>query len=207
MIRLFSVVLFVSFSLNIQAQQYTRTILGDSINKSTKLKSERFRSMWNGKIKGKRYYNEAFVSGKVNDKEYLLRYDQYADQFEAKERSDLEVENVERELTKVVTYDSLNYYFLPYYYKNKKRFNVGYLNMLMDLDTLKIYGKNEVTFRSATFSPTTLEIGFPPRYIHRKLFFVQRKEETPIQISKRKLSKYIETLTLETTDLNSILIN
>ena len=207
MIRLFSVVLFVSFSLNIQAQQYTRTILGDSINKSTKLKSERFRSMWNGKIKGERYYNEAFVLGKVNDKEYLLRYDQYADQFEAKERSDLEVENVERELTKVVTYDSLNYYFLPYYYKNKKRFNVGYLNMLMDLDTLKIYGKNEVTFRPATFSPTTIEIGFPPRYIHRKLFFVQRKEETPIQISKRKLSKYIETLTLETTDLNSILIN
>ena len=77
----------------------------------------------------------------------------------------------------------------------------------MDLDTLKIYGKNEVTFRPATFSPTTIEIGFPPRYIHRKLFFVQRKEETPIQISKRKLSKYIETLTLETTDLNSILIN
>ena len=74
MIRLFLVVLFVLFSLNIRAQQYTRTILGDSINKSTKLKSERFRSMWNGKIKGKRYYNEAFVLGKVNDKKYLLRY-------------------------------------------------------------------------------------------------------------------------------------
>jgi len=172
------------------------------VNKSTKLKAERFRSMWNGKIKGKRYYNEAFVLGKVNEKEYLLRYDQYADQFEAKERSDLEVENVERELTKVVTYDSLNYYFLPYYYKNKKRFNVGYLNLLMDLDSLKIYGKNEVTFRPATFSPTTIEIGFPPRYIHRKLFFVQRKEETPIQISKRKLSKLFEK-----TEFNSSFLN
>ena len=85
--RLFLVVPFLLFSFNIQAQQYIRTILGDSVNKSTKLKAERFRSMWNGKIKGKRYYNEAFVLGKVNEKEYLLRYDQYADQFEAKERS------------------------------------------------------------------------------------------------------------------------
>jgi hypothetical protein len=156
--RLFLVVPFLLFSFNIQAQQYIRTILGDSVNKSTKLKAERFRSMWNGKIKGKRYYNEAFVLGKVNEKEYLLRYDQYADQFEAKERSDLEVENVERELTKVVTYDSL--------------------------------------------SPTTIEIGFPPRYIHRKLFFVQRKEETPIQISKRKLSKLFEK-----TEFNSSFLN
>ena len=72
----------------------------------------------------------------------------------------------------------------------------------MDLDSLKIYGKNEVTFRPATFSPTTIEIGFPPRYIHRKLFFVQRKEETPIQISKRKLSKLFEK-----TEFNSSFLN
>ncbi|MGD1980479.1 MAG: hypothetical protein PVK01_01765, partial [Flavobacteriaceae bacterium] len=156
------------------AQQYTRTILGDSVNKSSRLKSERFRSMWDGKIKGKRYYNENFTAGKINSEKYFLRYDQYEDQFEAKSLLEGEEFNVERELSKVVTHDSLEYYFLPYYYKNKKRFNVGYLNLLFDLDTLKIYRKNEVTFRPATFSPTTIEIGFPPRYIHRKLFFIQQ---------------------------------
>ena len=179
------------------AQQYTRTILGDSVNKSSRLKSERFRSMWDGKIKGKRYYNENFTAGKINSEKCFLRYDQYEDQFEAKSLLEGEEFNVERELSKVVTYDSLEYYFLPYYYKNKKRFNVGYLNLLFDLDTLKIYRKNEVTFRPATFSPTTIEIGFPPRYIHRKLFFIQQNEETPIQISKRAFLKQIESLKID----------
>lgn len=193
MTRLFLTTLFILFSTNTQAQQNMRTILGDSINNSTRLRAERFRLMWNGKIKGKRYYNEVFVLGKVNDKEYFLRYDQFVDQFESKERQDSEAQDVVRELSRVVNYYSLNYYFLPYYYKNKKRFNVGYLNLLMDLDTLKIYGKKEVTFRPATLSPTTIEVGFPPQYIHRKLFFMQRNEDTPIQISKRKLNKYFET--------------
>ncbi len=179
-----------------QAQQYTRTILGDSVNKSSRLKSERFRSMWDGKIKGKRYYNENFTKGKINSETYFLRYDQYEDQFEAKSLLEGEEFNVDRELSKVVTYDSLEYYFLPYYYKNKKRFNVGYLTLLFDLDTLKIYRKNEVTFRPATFSPTTIEIGFPPRYIHRKLFFVQKNEKTPIQISKNSFYKLLESLNL-----------
>ena len=180
-----------------QTQQYTRTILGDSVNKSSRLKSERFRSMWDGKIKGKRYYNENFTKGKINSDKYFLRYDQYEDQFEAKSLLEGEEFNVDRELSKVVTYDSLEYYFLPYYYKNKKRFNVGYLTLLFDLDNLKIYRKNEVTFRPATFSPTTIEIGFPPRYIHRKLFFVQKNEKTPIQISKNSFYKLLESLNLE----------
>ena len=180
-----------------QAQQYTRTILGDSVNKSSRLKSERFRSMWDGKIKGKRYYNENFTKGKINSETYFLRYDQYEDQFEAKSLLEGEEFNLDRELSKVVTYDSLEYYFLPYYYKNKKRFNVGYLTLLFDLDTLKIYRKNEVTFRPATFSPTTIEIGFPPRYIHRKLFFVQKNEKTPIQISKNSFYKLLESLNLD----------
>jgi len=180
-----------------QAQQYTRTILGDSVNKSSRLKSERFSSMWDGKIKGKRYYNENFTKGKINSETYFLRYDQYEDQFEAKSLLEGEEFNLDRELSKVVTYDSLEYYFLPYYYKNKKRFNVGYLTLLFDLDTLKIYRKNEVTFRPATFSPTTIEIGFPPRYIHRKLFFVQKNEKTPIQISKNSFYKLLESLNLD----------
>ncbi len=195
--RFFLVIVCFLYFFQGTAQQYTRTILGDSVNKSSRLKSERFRSMWDGKIKGKRYYNENFTTGKINSEKYFLRYDQYEDQFEAKSLLEGEEFNVERELSKVVTYDSLEYYFLPYYYKNKKRFNVGYLNLLFDLDTLKIYRKNEVTFRPATFSPTTIEIGFPPRYIHRKLFFIQQNEETPIQISKRAFLKQIELLKID----------
>lgn len=195
--RFFLVIVCFLYFFQGTAQQYTRTILGDSVNKSSRLKSERFRSMWDGKIKGKRYYNENFTAGKINSEKYFLRYDQYEDQFEARSLLEGEEFNVERELSKVVTYDSLEYYFLPYYYKNKKRFNVGYLNLLFDLDTLKIYRKNEVTFRPATFSPTTIEIGFPPRYIHRKLFFIQQNEETPIQISKRAFLKQIELLKID----------
>jgi len=89
MTRLF-LALLVLFSINVHAQQYTRTILGDSVNKSTKLKAERFKTMWDGKIKGKRYYNETFILGKVNDESYYLRYDQYADQFEAKRQQEQE---------------------------------------------------------------------------------------------------------------------
>ncbi len=183
----------ILISLPVQSQQSLRTMLGDSVNTSYKLKSDRFRSMWSGKIKGERYYNDTFTPGKVNDSTFLLRYDQYADQFEFKKKFEQEEDLVERELSVVITYDSLKFYFLPYYYKNQKKFNVGYLNLVDDLDSLKIYRKYEVTFRPATFSPTTIEIGFPPRYIHRKLFFIQRRDNTPVQIGKRKLVKLYES--------------
>lgn len=191
------VLLGIFISIPVQSQQSLQTMLGDSVNNNYKLKSERFRSMWNGNIKGERYYNESFTTGKVNDSTYLLRYDQYADQFEFKKRIGHEEELVERELSVVITYDSLKFYFLPYYYKNRKKFNVGYLNLVDDLDTLKIYRKYEVTFRPATFSPTTIEIGFPPRYIHRKLFFIQRRDNTPVQIGKRKLVKLYESFQMD----------
>ena len=191
------VLLGIFISIPVQSQQSLQTMLGDSVNNNYKLKSERFRSMWNGNIKGERYYNESFTTGKVNDSTYLLRYDQYADQFEFKKRIGHEEELVERELSVVITYDSLKFYFLPYYYKNRKKFNVCYLNLVDDLDTLKVYKKYEVTFRPATFSPTTIEIGFPPRYIHRKLFFVQRRDNTPVQIGKRKLVKLYESFQMD----------
>lgn len=191
------VLLGIFISIPVQSQQSLQTMLGDSVNNNYKLKSERFRSMWNGNIKGERYYNETFTTGKVNDSTFLLRYDQYADQFEFKKRIGQEEELVERELSVVITYDSLKFYFLPYYYKNRKKFNVGYLNLVDDLDTLKVYRKYEVTFRPATFSPTTIEIGFPPRYIHRKLFFVQRRDNTPVQIGKRKLVKLYESFQMD----------
>lgn len=191
------VLLGIFISIPVQSQQSLQTMLGDSVNNNYKLKSERFRSMWNGNIKGERYYNETFTTGKVNDSTFLLRYDQYADQFEFKKRIGQEKELVERELSVVITYDSLKFYFLPYYYKNRKKFNVGYLNLVDDLDTLKVYRKYEVTFRPATFSPTTIEIGFPPRYIHRKLFFVQRRDNTPVQIGKWKLVKLYESFQMD----------
>jgi len=191
------VLLGIFISIPVQSQQSMQTMLGDSVNNNYKLKSERFRSMWNGNIKGERYYNETFTDGKVNDSTFLLRYDQYADQFEFKKRIGQEEELVERELSVVITYDSLKFYFLPYYYKNRKKFNIGYLNLVDDLDTLKVYRKYEVTFRPATFSPTTIEIGFPPRYIHRKLFFVQRRDNTPVQIGKRKLVKLYESFQMD----------
>jgi hypothetical protein len=191
------VLLGIFISIPVQSQQSLQTMLGDSVNNNYKLKTERFRSMWNGNIKGERYYNESFTTGKVNDSTYLLRYDQYADQFEFKKRIGHEEELVERELSVVITYDSLKFYFLPYYYKNRKKFNVGYLNLVDDLDTLKVYRKYEVTFRPATFSPTTIEIGFPPRYIHRKLFFIQRRDNTPVQIGKRKLVKLYESFQMD----------
>ena len=56
-----------------------------------------------------------------------------------------------------------------------------------------------VTFRPATFSPTTIEIGFPPRFIKRQLYFTQQREKTtPIQISKKnkKLSGFLSSFIL-----------
>ena len=72
------------FSLNSYSQNYLRTIIGDSVNKNTKLKSDRFRSMWNGKIKGKKYDSPDFSLGEVNGDVLLLRYNLYNDEFESK---------------------------------------------------------------------------------------------------------------------------
>ena len=175
--------------MHTEAQTYMNNMLADSINTNTQLKSERFRSMWNGKIKGDRYVNNSFTTGKINQEAYLLRYDLYEDRFEFKKQINAPEDYVIRDLSVVVHYDTVDYYFLPYYYRSKKKFNVGYLSLIHDLDTAKIYRKNEVTFRPATFSPTTIEIGFPPRFIKRVLYFIQKGEETPVQISKKQLKK------------------
>ena len=188
------IVLLIPF--NNYSQDYVRTIIGDSVNKSTKLKSDRFRSMWDGKIKGEKYDSPDFSLGKVNGDELFLRYNLYNDEFELKKTINGSMQFVERTLSKVVIYKMNKYFFLPYYYRGGKNFNVGYLYLLKDLDSIRFYRKDEVKFQPATFSPTTIEIGFPPRFIKRKLFFIQKKEATPIQIGKRKLIKLIESLSL-----------
>ena len=189
------IVLLIPF--NNYSQDYVRTIIGDSVNKSTKLKSDRFRSMWDGKIKGEKYDSPDFSLGKVNGDELFLRYNLYNDEFELKKTINGIMQFVERTLSKVVIYKMNKYFFLPYYYRGGKNFNVGYLYLLDDLDSIRFYRKDEVKFQPATFSPTTIEIGFPPRFIKRKLFFIQKKEATPIQIGKRKLIKLIESLSLD----------
>ena len=189
------IVLLIPF--NNYSQDYVRTIIGDSVNKSTKLKSDRFRSMWDGKIKGEKYDSPDFSLGKVNGDELFLRYNLYNDEFELKKTINGSMQFVERTLSKVVIYKMNKYFFLPYYYRGGKNFNVGYLSLLEDLDSIRFYRKDEVKFQPATFSPTTIEIGFPPRFIKRKLFFIQKKEATPIQIGKRKLIKLIESLSLD----------
>lgn len=189
------IVLLIPF--NNYSQDYVRTIIGDSVNKSTKLKSDRFRSMWDGKIKGEKYDSPDFILGKVNGDELFLRYNLYNDEFELKKTINGSMQFVERTLSKVVIYKMNKYFFLPYYYRGGKNFNVGYLSLLEDLDSIRFYRKDEVKFQPATFSPTTIEIGFPPRFIKRKLFFIQKKEATPIQIGKRKLIKLIESLSLD----------
>lgn len=177
-------------------QNYALTMLRDSVNNSTKLKSERFRSMWDGKIKGKKYDNPDFSLGVVDEENFLLRYNRFSDEFESKKNINSKLQFVERTLSKVVTYNAQKHFFLPYYYRGGKNFNVGYLALLADLDSIKLYRKDEVIFQPATFSPTTIEIGFPPRFIRRKLFFIQNKDATPIQIGKRKFRKLTESLSL-----------
>jgi hypothetical protein len=188
---------FVVFPMINYSQDYVRTLLGDSVNKSTKLKSDRFKSMWDGKIKGEKYDNLQFDIGSVNGDEMLLRYNRYNDEFESKKTLNDKTRFVERKLTKVVTYNAKKHFFLPYYYRGGKNFNVGYLALLVDLDSVKFYRKDEVKFQPATFSPTTIEIGFPPRFTKRKLFFIQNEDATPIQIGKRKLTKLFEEYQLD----------
>ena len=190
-------IIFLLLPLINFSQGYVRNMLGDSINKSTKLKSDRFRSMWDGKIKGEKYDSPDFILGEVNGDVLLLRYNLYNDEFESKKKNNEITKFVERTLSKVVIYKTNKYFFLPYYYKGGKNFNVGYLSLITDLDSIRLYRKDEVKFQPATFSPTTIEIGFPPRFIKRKLFFIQKKEATPIQIGKRKLIKLIESLSLD----------
>lgn len=190
-------IIFLLLPLINFSQGYVRNMLGDSVNKSTKLKSDRFRSMWDGKIKGEKYDSPDFSLGKVNGDELFLRYNLYNDEFELKKTINGSMQFVERTLSKVVVYKMNKHFFLPYYYRGGKNFNVGYLSLLKDLDSIRFYRKDEVKFQPATFSPTTIEIGFPPRFIKRKLFFIQKKEATPIQIGKRKLIKLIESLSLD----------
>lgn len=188
---------FLVLPLTNYCQDYVRTLLGDSVNKSTKLKSDRFKSMWDGKIKGEKYDKLEFSLGSVNADELFLRYNRYSDEFESKKTLNDKTLFVQRKLSKVVTYNAQQHFFLPYYYKGGKNFNVGYLALLVDLDSTKFYRKDEVKFQPATFSPTTIEIGFPPRYTKRKLFFIQKEDATPIQIGKRKLTKLFEEYQLD----------
>ena len=88
-------------------------MLADSVNNSTKLKSDRFRSMWNGKIKGQRYLDTLFKKGKINNEDFFIRYDLYEDRFEFKKNIRDKINYVKRDLSFVISYDSSKFYFLP----------------------------------------------------------------------------------------------
>lgn len=135
-------------------------MLADSVNNSTKLKSDRFRSMWNGKIKGQRYLDTIFKEGKINNEDFFIRYDLYEDRFEFKKNIRDKISYVKRDLSFVISYDSSKFYFLPYYYKNKRKFNVGYLNLLVDHDSIKYTLKMKLHLDLLHFPQLLLKLDF-----------------------------------------------
>ena len=67
--KIYWILCFLWSSIN-YSQTYFNNMLADSVNNSTKLKSDRFRSMWNGKIKGQRYLDTLFKKGEINNEDF-----------------------------------------------------------------------------------------------------------------------------------------
>ena len=148
--------------------------------------------------KGSPYYNDRFVKGTIlqNDKavsnRLFFRYNAYADEIEMGTHPDQKEakEAVIKKNDIVCKFGDQTYYYLPFLNKNKK-VSLGYLIPLYESDQLKLLLQIKKVYREATIPRTSLERGFPPRFIEEKNYYLSIDEQTPNYLGNdpKKLAK------------------
>lgn len=138
------------------------------------------------KIKGSPYLNKSFKLGSVKHKEdslpnkLYLRYNSYNDEIEIGTHPDQKIS--EKAILKrnniVCVIDNEVFLYTPFLNKENKT-KLGYLTPLLTNKKIGFYIRRKTRFLEETIPRTSLERGFPPRFIHEKEYFLSINNNTP----------------------------
>ncbi|MEZ4811526.1 MAG: hypothetical protein R2819_14295 [Allomuricauda sp.] len=142
-------------------------------------------------IDGTIYLNENFTLGSLYEngeafKNLYLRYDAYNDEVELKETSDADLV---RAMVKHPAYscniNGEDYYYLSY--KDEDGVSKeGYLTPLVSGGDYVLFVKRIKVFKEGKPAKTSLDKGFPHRFLDKTEYYVSRAGETPIFMKNKK---------------------
>ena len=154
-------------------------------------------------IKGTYYFESRFLPSEVTyfgEKlrgNVLLRYNAYNDELEIGKTTDQkDTEEILLKSAKVeATINGEHYRLVSYRPKEDSFPQVGYLVVLSDGDTYKLYLQRKKVFMDAVEARTGLERSFPARFVDEEHYFYQIGDETPLPLKKSKtaLKKVFQT--------------
>lgn len=153
---------------------------------------------WNGKpikisdIRGSMYYNEDFQMGKVflGDQyygSYLMRYNAYADEIEAKKTEKHEVEAISKS-TRLSFEIGNEIYVLRSFLDAEKNFIEGYLSELVSNGRYSLYHKKTKNFKEGKKPETSFHEPVPPQFLNSNSYYIGIDDKNPRRVKNSKKS-------------------
>ncbi|WP_190809633.1 hypothetical protein [Flagellimonas sp. S3867] len=200
---------FLSLNQSFSQEGYSSTLssVGPIWNNTTMTAhmnelTNRFRN-WNGKpiklsdIRGSMYFDEDFIMGKVylGDQyygSYLMRYNAYADEMEAKKTEKHEAEAISKS-TRLTFEIGNEKYVLKSFVDNEKNFVEGYLSELISNDKYSLYHKKTKNFKEGKKPETSYHEPVPPQFLTSNTYYIAVGEKNPQRLknSKKALMEFI----------------
>ncbi|WP_420320199.1 hypothetical protein [Flagellimonas sp.] len=157
--------------------------------------TNRFRN-WNGKpiklsdIRGSMYFEEDFKMGKVylGDQyygSYLMRYNAYADEIEAKRSESHEPEAISKS-TRLTFEIGNEKYVLKRFLDNEKNLVEGYLSELVANNKYSLYHKKTKTYKEGKKPETSFHEPVPPQFLESNTYYIAFGDNNPQRIKNSK---------------------
>ncbi|MGW9687231.1 hypothetical protein [Flagellimonas sp. 2504JD1-5] len=159
--------------------------------------TNRFRN-WNGKpialsdIRGSMYFEEEFKMGKVYlgsqyYGSYLMRYNAYADEIEAKRSEAHEPEAISKS-TRLTFEIGNEKYVLKRFLDNEKNLVEGYLSELVVGDKYSLYHKKTKNYKEGKKPETSFHEPVPPQFLESNTYYIVVANKNPQRIKNSKKS-------------------
>ena len=138
------------------------------------------------KIKGSPYFNPSFSLGSIKHREKIivktlyLRYNAFSDEVEigSSPHQEKAEEAVLKRTDIECTIGNESYRYLPF--KDKaKRNNLGYLIPFFEKESFKFFKRKKKNYLEETIPRTSLERGFPPRFVEEIQYFFSIEDSSP----------------------------
>ena len=138
------------------------------------------------KIKGSPYFNPSFSLGSIKHKEEIiaktlyLRYNAFNDEVEIglNPHQEKAEEAVLKRNDIECTIGNESYRYLPF--KDKaNRNNLGYLIPFFEKESVKFFKRKKKNYLEETIPRTSLERGFPPRFVDEIQYYLSIEDSTP----------------------------
>lgn len=161
---------------------------------------------WDGKpiklsdIRGSMYYDEEFKMGKVflGDQfygNYLMRYNAYADEIEAKKTEKHEAEAISKS-TNLSFEIGGEKYVMKSFLNSEKNLIQGYLSELVSNGDYILYSKNTKNFKEGKKPETSFHEPVPPQFLNSNTYYIGVGDKNPQRIRNSKKS-FLEFLSKE----------